>query len=416
MRPALLVTLLASLLLAGVPASAQEAAGPVNTAVPTVSGVAREGLRLTAAPGTWVGSGTISYAYQWFRCNAAAAKCSSITGAKAARYRLGRRDVGATLGLTVRATDPTGATAAYASVVGPIARAAPTALASTVAPTVLGAAIRGSELRATAGTWSRTPTAVAYAWQRCNANGRMCAPVAGAVSPTYTATEADVGRALVAVVRASLGNVVQRSFSRRTLPVKAEPGPTNVVRPAVTGTARQGEQLRAAPGTWVGAGTISYAYQWFRCNAAAARCSSISGAKAATYRLVARDAGNALALTVRATDTSGTATAYASAIGVVARPGALASTAPPTLTGTAEVGGELTAATGTWTATPSAHAYAWHRCNANGRICVPIAGATSSTYAVTAEDVGHALVAHVRATAAGASATALSGATAPVVP
>jgi hypothetical protein len=42
--------------------------------------------------------------------------------------------------------------------------------------------------------------------------------------------------------------------------------------------------------------------------------------------------------------------------------------------------------------------YQWERCNANGRLCTPIAGATAATYAVTAGDSTHTLLVAVTAT------------------
>ena len=59
--------------------------------------------------------------------------------------------------------------------------------------------------------------------------------------------------------------------------------------------------------------------------------------------------------------------------------------------------------------------YAWMRCNANGRVCTAIAGATADTYALTSADVGHtALVAVVTVKAGSATASAFSAATAAV--
>ena len=52
--------------------------GPAaNTAGPTVGGLARDGSTLTADPGTWNGTPTITYDYQWQRCDAAGATAST---------------------------------------------------------------------------------------------------------------------------------------------------------------------------------------------------------------------------------------------------------------------------------------------------------------------------------------------------
>jgi hypothetical protein len=63
---------------------------------------------------------------------------------------------------------------------------------------------------------------------------------------------------------------------------------------------------------------------------------------------------------------------------------------------------------GTFTATPATLAYAWLRCNANGRVCMAIAGATTAGYVVTRDDAGHALVGEVTAAAAGAKQVVLT--------
>ena len=70
---------------------------PVSTASapPTVRGVLRVGRTLTAAKGTWTGTPTPTYAYQWYRCTAtgvAAATvpetCTVIAGATKSTYKL----------------------------------------------------------------------------------------------------------------------------------------------------------------------------------------------------------------------------------------------------------------------------------------------------------------------------------------
>src|ERR1043166_2070416 len=95
-------------------------------------------------------------------------------------------------------------------------------------------------------------------------------------------------------------------------------GPVATSRPTVSGTLRAGKKLAANPGSWSGHGTISYRYQWYRCNAVGARCSSIHGATLGTYVQVRADVGRSLAVTVNATDRTGTAVAYSALAGVVA--------------------------------------------------------------------------------------------------
>ena len=67
------------------------------------------------------------------------------------------------------------------------------------------------------------------------------------------------------------------------------------------------------------------------------------------------------------------------------------STAPPTVTGTAVQGQTLTASPGTWSNDDVAFTYQWQHCDATGANCVDVTGATATTYAVTATDVGFTL-------------------------
>ena len=122
-------------------------AGPVPTAAPTVSGTLAVGDRLQAASGTWTSGTSVSYRYQWYRCDPAGAHCNSLHGATAAGYTLSKRDAGKTIGLTVNATDDAGSTPAYASLVGPIARPTPL-LVATSQPLVAGFAVQGKSVQA----------------------------------------------------------------------------------------------------------------------------------------------------------------------------------------------------------------------------------------------------------------------------
>jgi hypothetical protein len=255
--------------------------------------------------------------------------------------------------------------------------------------------------------WTAIAPIATFRWLRCNQNGRLCSPVSGARGVSYTLTTADAGHALVAEVTAARQSVLSTTSSV----VRTAPGPLALSRPALAGTLRVGSRLAADTGVWSGGGTIAYAYQWYRCNARGATCLTIRGATGSTYSMVPADAGHAVALTVRATDSTGTGSAYSSLAGVVApAAGRLAARAQPSLDGVAAVGRRLQAGDVPLTARPASTAYAWLRCTASVRSCVPIAGADQDAYTITADDTGHALVAAVTTAAAGERLVTLSAA------
>jgi hypothetical protein len=384
-------------------ALALAASGPTNSSRPVVTGTLQVGHRLVASPGSWFADGTIAYAYQWYRCDRAGARCSTIRGATAGTYTQVSRDARRTIGVTVRATDASGTTVAYAALVGMVAT--PTAtMAATRPPALSGEPVVGHELAVGAPRLTGPAGALSYAWRRCSENGRLCAPIAGATQMTYTPVAADVGHVVTAAVTTSGLTVLSSGLGT----VRATPGPVALELPSIAGTLRRGAKLRGAAGTWSGTGTITYAYQWRRCDGLGAHCDPILGATKGTYTEVARDVGRTLGLTVRATDSAGTTTAYSSLAGIVAAPDALAATAQPTLAGVAAVGRTLTAPAATWTSPPTSLGYTWLRCNANGRRCSAIPGAGDGSYTPTADDVGHTLVAKIAATAGTASGAVLT--------
>ena len=91
-----------------------------------------------------------------------------------------------------------------------------------------------------------------------------------------------------------------------------------------------------------------------------------------------------------------------------------ASTALPTISGTAEVGQTLTSSTGSWSGSPSAYAYQWRRCDSVGANCALITGATARQYALASADLGKTMRVTVTASNAAGAASATSNATAAV--
>lgn len=84
-------------------------------------------------------------------------------------------------------------------------------------------------------------------------------------------------------------------------------------------------------------------------------------------------------------------------------------TAPPTVTGTPQVGSTLSTSNGTWTGSPTSYSYRWQRCT--GSTCTTIAGATAQSYLIDSADAGHTLRSVVTATNADGKSTANSAQT-----
>lgn len=87
---------------------------PSNTAVPVINGTTQVGQVLSVTDGTWSGSPTPTYTYQWNRDGA------DLSGETAATYTLVSADEGAMIGARVTATNSAGSASASATAVGPI--------------------------------------------------------------------------------------------------------------------------------------------------------------------------------------------------------------------------------------------------------------------------------------------------------
>jgi hypothetical protein len=204
-------------------------------------------------------------------------------------------------------------------------QAAPT---NSAQPAISGTAAVGQTLTGSNGTWTNNPTSFTYQWVRCPASGGAsdgsdCAVIGGATTTSYVVGTGDVGFTLRFRVTAVNADGQGVAASNPTPVVVAQAGPPNTALPTITGTPTVGSTLTAAPGTWTGT-SVTFAYQWRRCDAQGANCASITGATQTTYTVASGDAGSTLRVNVTGTDASGSNTVSSAQTAVVT-----AAPAPP---------------------------------------------------------------------------------------
>jgi hypothetical protein len=284
--------------------------------------------------------------------------------------------------------------------------------------------IQGDTVTADPGAWNGLVSGYLYQFERCASDGTGCTPF-GTASGTasYTLTADDVGSTIKVLVTAqnSAGSSAAAESPTAT-PEVLGPGPTNLTPPSVSwstlyDTPRIGVSLSATIGTWTGSSNV-YSFQWKKCASATSSCATISGATFSFFTPTANEYGYVMRVMVKATNSSGSRTVESGAIPAVSADKPAFHSSPP-ISGINQVGQLLSVGLGTWTGTfPLTYAYQWRRCDPQGTLtsCVPIPGATKSTYVLTAQDNGVALRAYVTATNIAGSTTAVSNHTFPTLP
>jgi alpha-tubulin suppressor-like RCC1 family protein len=383
---------------------------PANTASPTIAGTARDGQTLTASTGTWSGTASISYAYQWQSCNLEQGECQNIEAATGQTYTLTTANLETTVRIVVTATNSIGTARASS---GASAEIEPGAPSEFEAPSIAGDPNAYETLNADAGVWGGTETLVGYQWERCNATGGECTDISGATESTYEIEEEEVGETLR--VRVGVSNVLGSvtATSPATEVIGGSTHLSDTLAPSITGTPRSAQTLTANDGSWLGETAISYGYQWESCNSNGGACKDIEGATAATYVLGSGSVGDTLRVRVGVSETGGTVSRTSAATAPIAPERDPTVESLPAVSGTGLKGDLLTATNGAWSGLVGsvAYTYQWERCGEIGEGCSTISGATGSTYTLTETDVGSTLRVLVTATDESGTTTAPSSAT-----
>jgi hypothetical protein len=383
---------------------------PVNSAPPTISGTAQENQILMEGHGTWTPT-PASYTYQWLRCDTAGLACVNANGSFAT-YMVTTQDVGHTIRVAESASDGTLTAAPVQSAQTAVVTAAPLppAPANLTPPTISGAAQQGATLAAVGDTWTNNPNLVTFQWERCDVAGSNCTLFGTpSISSVYSLVAADAGHTMrVVEIASNAGGSSPQATSNQTAVVIGPPANSGL--PGFTGTAQQGQTLTEVPGTWTFGPSV--AIQWLRCDSSGNACAAVGGANDATYTLGTADLGNTIRVQEFASNADGTggpATSPASAVVVPPPP---TNTHPPQITGSAALGGTMTANPGTWANSPTSLSYQWLQCDGAGTNCTAISGATNQTYPISGGDLGHTLrVQEFASNAGGMGGPVSSGAT-----
>jgi hypothetical protein len=102
-------------------------------------------------------------------------------------------------------------------------------------------------------------------------------------------------------------------------PPPAATKPANTAPPRIKGRTDVGSKLKVSLGAWTGSAPITYKEQWKSCNARGKRCKNIKGATKRAFTLSGKYIGHRLVVTVRASNSAGSAVASSKASSVVTR-------------------------------------------------------------------------------------------------
>lgn len=350
---------------------------PVVLTAPTITlpyaSVPIVGATLSATAGTWTSVPALSSTtFKWQKSNDASTWID-ITGATANTYVVQASDNGYAFRVSVTATNVNGTTVSNSSATGYTAP-----LYNVQLPITRGYLVVGQILEASDGVWSSTfTTNLSYQWRRGSSE------ISGAISPTYTLTDSDIGYSISVQVTGTtlLGSIAVTSATRGSVTIV---GNTEV--PVISGSLRVGSTLSVTTGTWLGAPS-SNTYQW-QSSSDGSVWDSISGATSATYVLKSAQSGLYIRAQVFGNKTSSASVAYritatTATTGVVAAL-TLSNSVAPSVSGAWTEGATLTASTGTWS-TSGTFSYQWQSSSDNST-WANIASATSSTYVLTSSE------------------------------
>ncbi|MDQ6705700.1 MAG: S8 family serine peptidase [Acidobacteriota bacterium] len=269
---------------------------------PVITGIPQYGLTLGASAGTWSGNPT-TYTYQWSRCVNNGVNCSAIPGATSQSYAiLASIDSGATLAVTVTASNASGAASAQSS-----ASAVVGAAASLFA---VNSSIHDGQVIGGSVQWLATP-AQPVNFVQFYIDGVLSQTVS--FSPyVYNQTTTSLldtttmasGTHILGVRALAADN---RTYVFYGATVTVSNPPANTSPPVISGSPVPGQTLSTSNGAWTNNPT-GYGYQWNRCASNGSNCVAVPGANGNAYLVANADSGSSIRSAVTATNSSGSNT------------------------------------------------------------------------------------------------------------
>jgi hypothetical protein len=272
----------------------QPSSPPVQTAAPLIyyelngwtslaplTSAPQPGQVLLRGVGGWTGSSGLAVSgLQWLRCDAGGSGCASL--GNQSTYAVQASDAGYAIKLAFTVQNALGSVpvSVLTQPVGGSSPPPPPPPANLTPPTISGSAQDGSTLTASTGSWSGTPTAYAYQWERCDSGGANCGGISGATFSSYLAQPADVGSTLVAVVTASNSAGSASAAAAPSAIVAAAPSPPTPP-PAMQTQTFSGSLNAKNPSrsfrVAVGAGTATAQLSFSRCSTLSVALNTSSG-------------------------------------------------------------------------------------------------------------------------------------------
>ncbi len=370
---------------------------------------AQVGVQLTANPSDITdpnGLTSPNWRYQWKRADDASGRgAADIPGATFAAYTPVKDDENKFLGVSVIFTDDDGneesitgtawtravARRAGTPATGIVKIGNGTRARVDVVLTAVTSGIADPVNGLSAPNWR-------YQWKRADdRTGAAETDIPGATSVEYTPTRAgDHGKFLRVVVTFTDGDgYTETKTSAWTREVEKRANSAPAGAPAISGTVQSGQTLAASTSALSdvnGTSTAAFTHQWQRQDASSGWTNV--GSASIAYTLTAADVGMRIRVRVSYVDDDGYLEFVASdATAPVTAAANTFATGAPTVTGTAKVGQSLSAAAGDIAdangLTRPGYAYQWQRGEPGATAAwSDIAGATASSYTLTAVDQG----------------------------